>query len=156
MNTGDGNFVNVTKTSGDGLEPVCASRGAGFDDLDNDGDMDGVILNSRQKPTILENESPGGHHWLQIQLSGVKSNRDGVGAAVKVVAGDLVRIDEVHSGRGYQGHYGSRLHVGLGKRTRVDLIEVRWIGGGVDLLSDVAVDQLILITEGSGKLARPE
>jgi hypothetical protein len=150
MNTGDGNFVNVTKTSGDGLEPVRASRGAGFDDLDNDGDIDGVILNSRQKPTILKNESPGGHHWLQIQLRGVKSNRDGVGAAVKVVAGDLVRVDEVHSGRAYQSHFGSRLHVGLGKRTRVDLIEVRWIGGGVDLLSDVKADQLVRITEGGG------
>ena len=63
----------------------------------------------------------------------MKTNRDGVGARVRVVAGDLVQIDEVHSGRGYQSHFGSRLHFGLGKRDRVDRIEVRWIGGGTDV-----------------------
>ena len=89
-------------------------RGAAFDDLDNDGDIDVVILNSRRPPTILRNESAAGNHWLQVRLRGVKTNRDGVGARVKVVAGDLVQIDEVHSGRGYQSHCGSRLHFGLG------------------------------------------
>jgi hypothetical protein len=68
---------------------------------------------------------------------------------VKVVAGDLTQIDEVHSGRGYQSHHGMRLSFGLGRRDRVDRIEVRWIGGGVDLLEDVAADQLLVITEGS-------
>jgi len=148
MNTGNGKFVDVTDSSGDGLLPVHASRGVAFDDLDNDGRLDAAILNSRERCTILRNESRERYHWLQIQLSGVKANRDGVGAQVKLVAGDLIQVDEVHSGRGYQSHFGSRLHFGLGPRDRVDRIEVRWIGGGVDVLPGGEVDQLIHITEG--------
>ena len=150
MNTGDGKFVNVSNRSGDGLKVKLSSRGAGFDDLDNDGDIDVVILNSRREPTILRNDSPSKGHWIQVRLRGTKSNWDGVGAHVKVVAGDLMLIDEVHSGRGYQSHYGMRLHFGLGNRNRVDRIEVRWIGGGVDVFRDIAVGQLLTITEGTG------
>ena len=128
-----------------------SSRGAGFDDLDNDGDIDVVILNSRREPTILRNDSPSKGHWLQVRLIGIKTNRDGVGAHVKVVAGDLTLIDEVHSGRGYQSHYGSRLHFGLGNRKQIDRIEVHWIGGGIDIFKNVAVDQLITLNEG-GKI----
>jgi hypothetical protein len=126
-----------------------SSRGAGFDDLDNDGDVDVVILNSRREPTILRNDSVNNNHWIQIRLQGVDSNRDGVGAQVKVVAGDLTQVAEVHSGRGYQSHWGSRLHFGLGNRHRLDRIEVRWIGGGTDLLEGVDADQLVVIREGS-------
>ena len=150
MNTGDGKFANVSKQSGDGMKVKLSSRSAGFDDLDNDGDMDVVILNSRREPTILRNDSPSKGHWLQVRLRGVKANRNGVGAHVEVVAGDLTLLDEVHSGRGYQSHYGTRLHFGLGGREKVDRIEVRWIGGAVDLFKDIAVDQLLTITEGTG------
>jgi len=150
-NNGDGTFTDVTDQCGDGLAVVLSSRGAAFDDLDNDGWLDVVILNSRREPTILRNVSPRGNHWLQIRLQGVKSNRDGVGARVKVTAGDLAQIDEVHSGRGYQSHYGTRLHFGLGKRNRVDRIEVRWVGGGVDVIENIPADQLLTIREGSGK-----
>ena len=146
-NTG-GKFINVSDHSGDGLAVKLSSRGAGFDDLDNDGDIDVVILNSRHEPTILRNDSVTANHWIQIQLRGVKANRDGVGARVKVIAGDLTQIDEVHSGRGYQSHYGTRLYFGLGERSRIDRIEVRWIGGGVDILENVQADQLVTITEG--------
>ncbi|MBN2476331.1 MAG: CRTAC1 family protein [Pirellulales bacterium] len=148
MNTGDGHFLNVSDQCGDGLAVKLSSRGAAFDDLDNDGDVDAVILNSRREPTILRNDSVPGNHWLQIRLRGTKTNRDGVGARVKVAAGDLTQVDEVHGGRGYQSHYGSRLCYGLGKRTRIDRIEVRWIGGGVDVLENVGVDRLLTITEG--------
>ena len=74
-------------------------------------------------------------------------------AVPKVVAGDLEQVDEVHSGRGYQSHHGTRLHFGLGKRDRVDRIEVRWIGAAVDVLEDLAADQLLTIVEGSEKVA---
>lgn len=148
MNAGDGNFVNVSDGCGDGLAPRLSSRGAAFDDLDNDGDVDAVILNSRQKPTILRNETEAAGHWIQIELVGVESNRDGVGAQVEVVAGDLKQMDEVHSGRGYQSHYGSRLHFGLGKHRHVDRIEVRWIGGAVDVLEDVHAGRIAAIIEG--------
>jgi hypothetical protein len=149
MNRGDGKFVNVSDACGDGLLPQLSSRGAAFDDLDNDGDIDAVILNSRQQPTLLRNETVSGNHWIQIRLQGVGSNRDGVGAQVTVVADDLVQVDEVHSGRGYQSHWGTRLHFGLGRRDHIDRIEVRWIGGGVDVLEEVAVDKLMVITEGT-------
>ncbi|MBN2270581.1 MAG: CRTAC1 family protein [Sedimentisphaerales bacterium] len=150
MNTGDGKFVNVSKESGDGMKVKLSSRGAVFDDLDGDGDIDAVILNSRREPTILRNDSQNSNHWVRIRLRGVKTNRDGVGARVKVTAGDLAQIDEVHSGRSYQSHYGMCLHFGLGKREKIDRIKVRWIGGGVDVIENVAVDQRLTITEGKG------
>jgi hypothetical protein len=81
-------------------------------------------------------------------LCGVATNRDGVGARVRVVADGLTQIAEVHSGRGYQSHFGTRLHFGLGPRDRVDRIEVRWIGGGTDVLQDVSADQVLTIREG--------
>jgi len=153
-NTGKGKFVDVSEECGLTAMTVHASRGAAFEDLDNDGDIDVAILNSRERPSILRNmlnEQGCKNHWLQIRLKGVKTNRGGVGAHVYVTAGDLSQLDEVHSGRAYQSHWGSRLHFGLGKHDRVDRIEVRWIGGGVDVLEDVAVDRLITITEGTGK-----
>ena len=150
-NMGNGRFVDVSRQSGDGMAVRASSRGVAFDDLDNDGDVDVVVLNSRDKPTILRNmlyELGSKNHWLQVRLRGVKANRDGVGARVRVVAGDLVQIDEVHSGRGYQSHWGSRLHFGLGSRDRIDRVEVHWIGGGTDVVEDVKVDQLLTVTEG--------
>jgi hypothetical protein len=149
-NTGDGKFVNVSDSSGDGMRVKLVARGIAFDDLDNDGRVDVVILNSRRPPTILRNESVTGNHWVEIRLGGVKTNRDGVGARVKVVAGELAQSDEVHSGRGYQSHWGSRLHFGLGKHERIDRIEVHWIGGGVDVLENVPADRLLTILEGIG------
>ena len=147
MNNGAGAFIDVSDSCGEGLLSAHASRGTAFDDLDNDGDIDVVILNSRERPTILRNESNNENHWIQICLRGVKSNRDGVGTRVTVVAGDLTQVDEIHSGRGYQSHWGSRLHFGLGARNRVDRIEVRWLGGGMDVIQNVDADQLLTITE---------
>ena len=149
-NLGNGRFANVSASSGDGMQVKMVARGIAFDDLDNDGRVDVVILSSRRAPVILRNESATGNHWLQVRLRGVKTNRDGVGARVKLTAGDLTQIDEVHSGRGYQSHFGSRLHFGLGKRTGADRVEVRWIGGGVDVLENLGADRLVTITEGSG------
>jgi hypothetical protein len=152
METGTARFVNVTDQCGDGLLARSVGRGAAFDDLDNDGDLDVVILNSRSRPTVLQNmlrESGSKNHWIDIRLAGVKTNRDGVGARVRVTAGSLVQIDEVHSGRGYQSHWGSRLHFGLGPRSRIDRIEVHWIGGGVDILEDVAADRVLTVKEGA-------
>ncbi len=148
MNAGNEKFVNISDAAGDGLAVKLSSRGAAFDDLDGDGDVDAVILNSRREPTVLRNDSPGKNHWIQIRLRGTKTNRDGVGARVKVVAGDLTQVDEIHSGRGYQSDFGLRLYFGLGRRRRVDRIEVRWIGGEVDVVENVEVDQVLTIVEG--------
>jgi hypothetical protein len=81
-------------------------------------------------------------------LRGVKANRDGVGARVRVIAGDLVQTAEVHSGRGYQSHFGSRLHFGLGFRPNIDRIEIHWPGGGTDVFEDPPTNHLLVISEG--------
>ncbi len=149
MNTGKGTFVDVSGQCGDGLAAEYSSRGAAFEDLDNDGDVDVVILNSRRRPTILRNESRTTNHWVGVRLRAVKTNRDGVGARVRVVAGELTQVDEVHSGRSYQSHYGMRLHFGLAGHDHVDRIEVRWIGGGKDVFENLDADRLVTLTEGS-------
>jgi hypothetical protein len=151
MNTGGGKFVNVSDRSGDAMKVRHSSRGAGFDDLDNDGKVDIVVVNSRAAPTILRNDSPATGHWLQVLLRGVKVNKDAVGARVKVVAGDLSLVDEVHSGRGYQSHYGTRLYFGLGRHDRVERVEVRWPGGSVETFGNIPVDHLITLVEGASK-----
>jgi len=156
INRGEETFENVADTAGDGLEAAYSSRGAAFDDLDGDGDIDVVVLNSRQQPTILRNETPRVHHWLQVRLCGVKANRDGVGARVEVQAGDLRQVAEVHSGRGYQSHFGTWLHFGLGNHDRVERIEVRWVGGGCDVLHDVPADRRITLVENAAALAHSE
>ena len=150
-NRGQGKFTDVSARAGDGMAAKLSSRGTAFDDLDNDGDIDVVVLNSRREPTILRNDSPARNHWIQIRLRGTRSNRDGVGARIKVVAGNLTLIDEVHSGRGYQSHYGMYPHFGLGHRTRIDRVEVRWIGGGTEVLEGVEVDRVLQITEGTSR-----
>lgn len=147
LNTGERKFVDVSDQCGDGLLPKLSSRGTGLDDLDDDGDVDVVILNSRREPTILRNDAPRDHHWLELRLLGTKTNRDGVGAQVRVTSGGVTQLDEVHSGRGYQSHHGLRLHFGLGQHERIDRIEVRWVGGGIDVMEDVQVDQLLTIME---------
>ncbi len=149
-NSADGTFHDVSNQCGSGLVPAESSRGVAFDDLDNDGDLDAVVLNVNALPTVLRNDSPAGSHWLQILLRGVRTNRDGVGAGVRVMAGDLVQTAEVHSGRGYQSHFGTRLHFGLAEHPRVDRIEVQWLGGETDVFTDVAANQLVVLTEGTG------
>ena len=117
IETGEARFADISAQCGDGPLVRGSSRGAAFDDLDNDGDLDAVILNSREPPTVLRNllrENGSTDHWLQVQLRGTRTNRDGVGARVRIVAGELSLVDEVHSGRGYQSCWGARLHFGLG------------------------------------------
>jgi hypothetical protein len=153
-NRGQGSFADVSSQCGDGLLPEFVSRGIALDDLDNDGDVDVVVLHSRDRPSVLRNmlyEQGGSNHWLQVQLRGVRSNRDGVGARVEVQADDLRLIDEVHSGRGYQSHWGSLLNFGLGGRKHVQQITVRWIGGQVEVFSGFTVDRLITLVEGRGQ-----
>lgn len=153
-NLGTGMFADVSDRSGDGLKVQESSRGAAFDDLDNDGDVDAVVLNSRSLPTVLRNETRSDRHWLQAQLRGTATNRDGVGARVAVTAGGLTQVAEVHAGRGYQSHYGTRLHFGLGVSRSAERIEVRWLGGGTEIHRDVPADQCVTICERGGRANR--
>lgn len=145
-NTAGGKFANVSTQAGDGPLVKRSARGAAFDDLDNDGDIDVVVLNSRREPTILRNDSAP-QHWLAIRLIGTKSNRDGIGAKVKIIAGNSTLVDEVHSGRGYQSDFGRRLHFGLGTRDKVDRVEVQWPSGAKDVLKKPPVDRILTIRE---------
>jgi enediyne biosynthesis protein E4 len=152
-NAGNGKFLDVTDRSGAGMNVELSGRGAGVDDLDNDGDLDVVILNSRAMPTLLRNDSPNNHHWIDLELNGKYSNRDAVGVRVEVLAGDLIQVDEVRSGRGYQSHFGTRLHFGLAARKRVDKIRVHWpaVGkrkGHVAVFESVEVNRVVRIEEG--------
>jgi len=131
------------------VETVCA--GLALFDYDNDGDVDVVVLNSRREPTLMRNDSPKQGHWLQVRLRGTKTNRDGVGAGVTVTAGDVELVDEVHSGCGYQSHYGTRLYFGLGENKSVDRIEVRWTGGATEVFRDITADRLVTLVEGKGE-----
>jgi hypothetical protein len=150
MNAGSGKFIDVSDRCGDGLVVVESTRGAAFDDLDNDGDIDAVLLNANAPPTILRNESEPHHHWLQVRLLGLASNREGIGARVKVTAGSRTQVAEVHGGRGYQSHYGTTLHFGLTDQPRIDRIEVRWPSGATDAAGGLAADRSVVFAEGSG------
>ena len=141
-------FIDYSERSGDGLSVKESSRGAAFDDLDNDGDLDAVILNARRRPTILRNDSSNENHWIRIRLQSELGNRDGIGARIHVVAGELTLTDEVRSGRGYQSHYGTYPHFGLGQQVHIDRIEVRWSDGSIQVVKDVSTKQLLTIRQG--------
>lgn len=146
QNLRDGTFADVSNQCGDGLLPVEASKGAAFDDLDNDGDVDAVILNANSRPTVLRNDSPP-RHWLQVRLIGTRSPRDAAGSQVRVTAGGISQVAEVHAGRGYQGHFGTQLHFGLGEAQQVEQLEVLWIGGGQSKLAGLRADRLVVVGE---------
>jgi hypothetical protein len=131
-------------------------RGAAFGDMDNDGDVDVVINNLDGAAQILRNDGGNAANSILIKTVGVKSNRHGIGARVKVVAGDLIQLDEVRSGASYISHNDLRLHFGLEKRAKIDSIEVRWPSGVVDKINDAGVNKILTVKEGSGLVEQKE
>ncbi len=155
-NNRDGTFTEVSAQFGALLTELRASRGVAFGDLDNDGDVDLLVADLDGPPQLLRNDSGNANNSILVKTIGVKSNRGGVGARVKVVAGDLTQVDEVRSGDSYISQSDQRLHFGLEKRTRVDLIEVRWPSGTVDKITNVGVNRVVTIKEGQGKVDEKE
>jgi hypothetical protein len=149
-NNRDGTFAEVAASTGEALMTRQVSRGVGFGDIDNDGDIDLVVENIDGAPMIMRNDGGNQNNWINIKTVGSKLNLEGLGARVKVVAGDLVQVDEVRSGGSYISESDRRLHFGLEKRERVDLIEVRWPGGHVDKVENIAANQFLVIQEGKG------
>ena len=147
-NLRDGTFGEISDQCGPALRLKKVSRGAAFGDYDNDGDIDILITNSNQTPDLLRNDSINPNHWLIIETIGTQSNRDGIGARVKVTAGGMSQIREVKSGSSYLSQSDMRLHFGLGAAQKAVLVEIRWPSGVVDRFSDVKPNQFLQVTEG--------
>jgi hypothetical protein len=154
-NNGRGIFENVSDLLGPDFQLPRVSRGAAVADFDNDGDLDILVNNNGQAPQLLRNDGGNTNHWLELLLIGTKSNRDGVGARVKLSAGDLMLYDQRKGGMSYQSAQDPRLHFGLGPRSNVAAIEILWPSGNVTKLTNLKSDQIIAIKEGVGVVERP-
>ncbi len=155
-------FEDVTDKAGPGITAATAARGCAFGDYDNDGDLDIAVNCVNSLPQLLRCDSEWKRSWIKIKAIGVKSNRTGIGARVKVVAKTdpktekpLVQIDEVRSGGSYYSQNDLRLHFGLDQAKSVDLVEIRWPSGQIDSFKDLAINQLYTVQEG-GKLLSAE
>jgi hypothetical protein len=153
-NTGNGVFENVSDLLGSDFQLPRVSRGAAIGDFDNDGDLDILVNNCGQPPQLLRNDGGNANHWLEILLIGTKSNRDGVGARLKVSAGDLILYDQRKGGMSYQSAQDPRLHFGLGQHSTIDGIEISWPSGATTKLGSIKADQIIAVKEGSGVVER--
>lgn len=155
-NNRDGTFTEVAEQLGAPFKEKRVGRGVAFGDLDNDGDVDIVINNLDGSPQLLRNDGGNANNSVLIRTVGVKSNRDGIGARVKIISGDLAQVDEVRSGGSYISHNDLRLHFGLEKRTKINLIEVRWPSGVIDKIADVDVNKILTIKEGKGLIEQKD
>jgi len=150
-NLGDGRFKDASSELGPGISEHFSSRGAAFGDYDNDGDIDALILNMSDLPSLLRNDGGNAKNWIKIKLIGTQCNRTAIGARVRVVTGTHTQMDEVHSGTSVMSQSDLRLHFGLGKARIVDMIEVKWpTTQKIERFSKVKVNQIITIREGHG------
>jgi hypothetical protein len=124
-NLGNGKFEELIEEAGSGIAAPHASRGCAFGDFDNDGDIDMVIINLNEPPSLLRNDVSGNNHWLKVKLVGVKSNRSAIGARVTAHYGGKVQAQEVLSQASFYSVNDFRPHFGLGAAEAADL-EIRW------------------------------
>jgi enediyne biosynthesis protein E4 len=148
-NLGDGKFAQIQDVAGPGIQARHISRGCAFGDFDNDGDLDILIMNQNESPSLLRNDAPRNNHWLKIKLEGTKSNRSAIGARVVVHYGDKVQTQELLSQSSYLSSNDPRLHFGLGSATTA-AVEVRWPSGLIEKFSNIEVDKLLTFREGLG------
>lgn len=140
-------FEDVTANSGAGVTTPHSSRGAAFGDVDNDGDIDVLVMNMNDPPSLLRNEYNGGNGWVQVALEGRASNRSAIGATVIVTVNGKRQSRAVLSQSSYYSHDDLRVHFGLGAASRVDELEVRWPGGQVHRLEDVEARRVVKVIE---------
>ena len=148
-NLKNGKFEELLDQAGPGIAAPHASRGCAFGDFDNDGDVDVLIMNLNEPPSLLRNDVKGDGHWVKVKLVGVKSNRSAIGARVTAHYGGKVQAQEVLSQASYYSANDLRLHFGLGPADKADL-DIRWPNGATERIAGVAANHLVTIREGSG------
>jgi hypothetical protein len=147
-NLGNGHFADVSQDAGPSFQVPESHRGVAFGDLNNDGKIDAVVTALNASPEIFVNRSPEPNHWLLIRLVGTKSNRDGLGANIKITtAGGALQYNHATTSTGMSGSSDRRIHFGLGTATRIDKLEVAWPSGIRQTLINVAADQILTIKE---------
>ncbi len=151
-NLGDGRFEELIDEAGPGIAAAHASRGCAFGDFDNDGDIDVLIMNMNEPPSLLRNDVSGRNHWLKVRLVGTKSNRSAVGSRVTAKYGARQQAQEVVAQSSFYSVNDRRLHFGLGAETSADLT-IRWTNGAMESIPRVKADQFITIQEGKGIIA---
>ena len=149
-NLGKGLFEDVSAISGPGVQEKKSSRGASFGDFDNDGDIDVLVMNMGEAPSLLRNDLKSSNHWIKIQLQGTKSNRSAIGATVTIETAKSKQINVVLSQSSYISHNDSRLHFGLGDEIAVRNIVVRWPNGETEAFPGASAGELVQLVEGSG------
>ncbi len=149
-NLRNGAFLDISSRAGPAITDRRSGRGAAFGDLNNDGAIEVVINNIDDTPSLLVNRGEK-KNWLRVRTRGMKSNRNGIGARVTVVAGELRMVDEVRSGASFLSCNDLRLHYGLSDAKRVDEIRVRWPSGLEEIFPGVEANREVLLEEGKGK-----
>ncbi len=148
-NLGNGKFEELMEQAGPAIAQPHCSRGCAFGDFDNDGDLDILIVNLNEPPSLLRNDVSGNNHWLKVKLIGVQSNRSATGALVTARYGGKMQAQAVVSQSSFYSSNDPRLHFGLGKAETADL-EIRWPNGAKETVKGVAADRLVVVKEGTG------
>jgi enediyne biosynthesis protein E4 len=153
-NDGIGKFTSVGPASGPGFALKKPSRGLVTGDLDNDGDLDVVVSNVGTTADVLQNDGGNRSHSILVRTIGSKSNRDGIGARLRLFVGNRILRRDVKAGSSYLGQNDLRVHFGLGQSDRADRLEIRWPGGAVETIENIAANQMIAVKEGEGVISR--
>lgn len=148
-NLGNGRFAELGGEVGSAITDRHVSRGCAFGDFDNDGDLDILIMNQNEPPSLLRNDAPAKNHWLKVRLEGTKSNRSAIGARVLVHYGGKVQAQTLLSQSSYLSSNDPRLHFGLGAEKKAS-IEVHWPSGTAETVNGIDANQLVLLREGKG------
>jgi hypothetical protein len=156
QNDGTGKFKEIGAVSGPGFALKKASRALAVGDIDNDGDLDLLIANAGDTADLLRNDGGNRENSLLVRTVGSKSNRDGIGARLKLTIGTRVLLRYVKAGSSYLAQNDIRVHFGMGNAASAERLEILWPSGAVDELRDIAANQIVTVREGEGVVSRKE